>query len=158
MYAKIFISALLISGAATADIYKYTDENGNVTFTNTAVKGAIRIMSESQPPTNARRTSDSRSSDTRSNDTPVVKSSRVAAPSPVNFPKVDLATQKSRDSNRKLILSEELNSERTMLSNAEKNLKDAETNKTLGEQANPKQYLDRIGRFILLLFCQFKLA
>jgi hypothetical protein len=34
---------------AHADIYKYTDENGNVTFTLTPIKGAVRIMSESQP-------------------------------------------------------------------------------------------------------------
>ena len=72
-----------------ADIYKYTDENGNVTFTNTPVKGAVRIMSESNPTTNARRPS---------GDSGVVSKSspRVAAPSPLNFPKVDAATQKSR--------------------------------------------------------------
>lgn len=136
MYAKIFISALFISSAAMADIYKYTDENGNVTFTNSPIKGAVRIMSESQPTTNTR----------RSNDSPSVKAPRVAAPSPVNFPKVDSATQKSRDSNRKLILEEELKSERTLLSTAQKNLQDAESNKTAAEQANPKQYLDRIGK------------
>lgn len=136
MYAKIFISALLISSAAMADIYKYTDENGNVTFTNSPIKGAVRIMSESQPTTNAR----------RNNDSPSAKTPRVAAPSPLNFPKVDSATQKSRDSNRKLILEEELNSERNQLSKAQKNLQDAETNKTAAEQANPKQYLERIGK------------
>ena len=122
-----------------ADIYKYTDENGNVTFTNTPVKGAVRIMSESNPTTNARRPS---------GDSGVVSKSspRVAAPSPLNFPKVDAATQKSRDSNRKVILTEELNSERALLSKAQRNLQEAETTKTAAEQANPKLYLDRIGR------------
>nr|WP_314901684.1 DUF4124 domain-containing protein [uncultured Deefgea sp.] len=138
MYAKIFFSALLISNCAMADIYKYTDENGNVTFTNSPMKGAVRIMSESNPTTNARRPS--------GESTSTVKSPRVAAPSPLNFPKVDAATQKSRDSNRKVILAEELNSERALLSKAQRSLQESETTKTAAEQANPKLYLDRIGR------------
>lgn len=138
MYAKIFFSALLISSCAMADIYKYTDENGNVTFTNTPIKGAVRIMSESNPTTNARRPSGDSGN--------VSKSPRVAAPSPLNFPKVDAATQKSRDSNRKVILAEELTSERGLLSKAQKSLQEAEATKTAAEQANPKLYLERIGR------------
>ena len=121
-----------------ADIYKYTDENGNVTFTNSPIKGAVRIMSESNPTTNARRPSGDSAN--------VGKSPRVAAPSPLNFPKVDAATQKSRDSNRKVILTEELTSERALLSKAQRSLQEAETTKTAAEQANPKLYLERIGR------------
>ncbi|MBM5570115.1 MULTISPECIES: DUF4124 domain-containing protein [Deefgea] len=138
MYAKIFFSALLISSCAMADIYKYTDENGNVTFTNSPIKGAVRIMSESNPTTNARRPGGDSSN--------VGKSPRVAAPSPLNFPKVDAATQKSRDSNRKVILTEELNNERTLLSKAQRSLQEAETTKTAAEQANPRLYLERIAR------------
>lgn len=122
-----------------ADIYKYTDENGNVTFTNSPIKGAVKIMSESNPTTNARRPSGD--SSTSSN-----KSPRVAPPSPLNFPKVDAATQKSRDSNRKVILAEELNSERALLSKAQRSLQEAESTKTAAEQANPKLYLERIAR------------
>ncbi len=121
-----------------ADIYKYTDENGNVTFTNSPIKGAVRIMSESNPTTNARRPSGETTSTN--------KSPRVAAPSPLNFPKVDAATQKSRDSNRKVILAEELSSERALLSKAQRSLQESETTKTAAEQANPKLYLERIGR------------
>ncbi len=139
MYAKIFFCALFISSCAFADIYKYTDANGNVTFTNSPIKGAVRIMSESNPTTNARRPSGETTNS-------VSKSPRVAAPSPLNFPKVDAATQKSRDSNRKVILAEELNSERSLLSKAQKSLQEAESTKTAAEQANPKLYLDRIGR------------
>ena len=139
MYAKLILSTLLISGAAHADIYKYVDENGNVTFTNTPIKGAVRIMSESsQPATTAPRRS--------SSDSATPRAARVATPSPANFPKVDTATQKSRDSNRRLILEEELNGERASLSKAQKNLQEADANRTATEQANPKLYLERIGK------------
>ncbi|QLG87056.1 DUF4124 domain-containing protein [Chitinibacter bivalviorum] len=122
-----------------ADIYKYVDESGNVTFTNTPIKGAVRIMSEPAAP----RRSDSGNSSANSTRTPTNK---VSVPSPVNFPKVDAATQKSRDSNRKQILSEELASEQILLGNAKKALQEADANRSADEKANPKMYLDRIGR------------
>ncbi len=74
------------------------------------------------------------------------RNSSVAAPSPVNFPRVDAATQKSRDTNRRQILTEELNSEQSSLNAARKALQDAESNKSAEEKTNPKLYLERIGR------------
>ncbi|WP_297571895.1 DUF4124 domain-containing protein [uncultured Deefgea sp.] len=135
MHSKRLIGLLFLCNMAHADIYKYVDSNGNVTFTNSPIKGAVRIMSESQPAANPIR---------RNNES--VKSPRVAVPSPVNFPKVDAATQKTRDSNRKLILEEELSSERELFNKAKKNLQEADANRSAAEQANPKLYLDRIGR------------
>lgn len=141
MFAKSLLT-LLIACTSTlcwADIYKYVDENGHVTFTNTPIKGAVRIMSEPS----AQRRSSSESNTVRPSQP---RNSNVAAPSPVNFPRVDAATQKSRDTNRRQILTEELNSEQSSLNAARKALQDAESNKSAEEKANPKLYLERIGR------------
>jgi multidrug resistance efflux pump len=129
----------LLCTSSWADIYKYVDESGNVTFTNTPIKGAVRIMAEPNAP--RRNTEGNSTSNTTANRSP-----RVAAPSPVNFPRVDAATQKSRDSNRKQILADELANEQAMLANAQKALREADANRSADEKNNPKLYLERIGR------------
>ncbi|WP_373975916.1 DUF4124 domain-containing protein [Chitinibacter sp. SCUT-21] len=140
MFAKSFfiLSLAASSTLCWADIYKYVDENGNVTFTNTPIKGAVKIMSEPSAPRRSSGESTARSTQPRA--------PSVAAPSPVNFPRVDAATQRSRDTNRRQILTDELNSEQASLASARKALQEAESNKTAEEKANPKLYLDRIGR------------
>ncbi|WP_047395444.1 DUF4124 domain-containing protein [Chitinibacter sp. ZOR0017] len=132
------LCSLLIS-PAWADIYKYVDENGNVTFTNTPVKGAVRIMSEPAP-----RRAESSGGGSSSATQP--RANKVNVPSPANFPRVDAATQKSRDTNRRQILNDELTSEQNALAMARKALQEAESTKSADEKANPKLYLDRIGR------------
>ncbi|WP_051279618.1 DUF4124 domain-containing protein [Chitinilyticum aquatile] len=148
--ASILLSAtaLLSSAVALADIYKYVDENGNVTYTNSPVKGAQRVYIE-QP--NVISSGSGSSGGKRSTGTGTSRSSndsgqKVSAPSPANFPKVDSATQRSRDSNRKRILQDELANEQTMLNDSKKALSEAETTKTAEEKANPSKYLERIGR------------
>jgi multidrug resistance efflux pump len=131
-----------------ADIYKYVDESGNVTFTNTPIKGAVRILAEPNAPR--------RSNTEGGSTTSVNRSPRVAAPSPVNFPRVDAATQKSRDSNRKQILADELANEQAMLTNAQKALREADANRSADEKNNPKLYLERIGRLRETIFMHEK--
>ncbi|WP_043650472.1 DUF4124 domain-containing protein [Chitinilyticum litopenaei] len=136
---------VLASPLALADIYKYVDENGNVVFTNerNPPKGAQRvyidtpsvIYSGSPPP--KRSSSNSGSSG---------GTQKVNTPSPANFPKVDAETQRSRDSNRKRILQDELSNEQSLLTQARKALGDAEGNKSADEKANPSKYLERLGR------------
>ncbi|GHD61385.1 DUF4124 domain-containing protein [Jeongeupia chitinilytica] len=136
----LLLAALLVPLFARADIYKYVDENGHVTFTNTPMKGAQRIYVDSisviPGPT------------TTTGSKPRTKSStpRVNTPSPADFPKVDAATQKSRDSNRKQILQDELGSERSALASARQALADAEGNRSAEEKANPQRYVERLGR------------
>lgn len=146
--ASILLSAtaLLSSTVALADIYKYVDENGNVTYTNSPVKGAQRVYIE-QPnviSSGSGSSSGKRSTNTsrNSNDS----GQKVTPPSPANFPKVDSETQRSRDSNRKRILQDELANEQTLLNDTKKALSDAENTKTAEEKANPSKYLERIGR------------
>ncbi|WP_035060243.1 DUF4124 domain-containing protein [Andreprevotia chitinilytica] len=125
---------LLVASPAFADIYKYVDEEGRVTFSNIPMKGSQRIYAD--PVTvNAPKTR------TKSGNTP-----KVNSPSPGNFPKVDAATQRSRDSNRKLILQEELNAEQQALADARRALADADTNRTAEERANTSKYTEKLGR------------
>ncbi|QLI80234.1 DUF4124 domain-containing protein [Chitinibacter fontanus] len=140
MFEKTLFTLLFATTSALcwADIYKYVDENGNVTFTNSPIKGAVRIMAEPSSP--RRSTSETSGKATQP------RAPSVAAPSPINFPRVDAATQKSRDSNRKQILTDELNSEQASLNAAKKALQEADANRSAEEKANPKLYLDRIGR------------
>ncbi|AOY01362.1 DUF4124 domain-containing protein [Jeongeupia sp. USM3] len=130
------LAALLVP-LAHADIYKYVDENGHVTFTNTPMKGAQRIYIDSVSVIPAPGGSKPRTKPA----TP-----RVSSPSPADFPKVDAATQKSRDSNRKQILQNELDSEKTALASARQALADAEGNRSAEEKANPQRYVERLGR------------
>lgn len=125
---------LFASLPSWADIYKHVDERGNVTFTNAPMKGAQRIVIESSHAPRA---------------TPKAKNgskAQAASPSPANFPKVNSGTQKERDVNRRRILEEELASEKRQLAGQKKDLSEAEANRSAEEQANPRKFLERIGR------------
>jgi hypothetical protein len=96
------------AGWAQAEIYKHVDAEGNVTYTSTPMKGAKKLdltppMTSSSPPSRPR------------GDT-----------SAASFPKVDSATQKSRDGARQRILMDELAAEEKLLAEARKNLKEGE--------------------------------
>ena len=98
------------AGWAHADIYKYVDAEGRVTYTSTKIKGAKKLnlpsaYTSSSTPTSAR-------GDTDAGD----------------FPRVDSKTQKSRDESRRAILEEELAAEDELLMEARKNLQAAEEN------------------------------
>ncbi|SMC17917.1 protein of unknown function [Andreprevotia lacus DSM 23236] len=139
MNARIILIPLLLAAPlALADIYKYVDEEGRVTFSNIPIKGAQRIYVDPAPAVPAPRA--------RTTTGKAANSERVYAPSPGNFPKVDAATQKSRDTNRKLILQEELNAEQQALTDARRSLNDADANRTPEERTNVAKYTERLGR------------
>lgn len=140
MQTKFFFIFLMITFVqfCFADIYISKDAEGNSVFTSFPVPGGKIYLKDKN--NNSVKNSESSPRTTTS------KTTSVGAPSPVNFPRVDAATQKSRDSNRKQILTDELNSEQASLNAAKKALQDAESTKSAEEKANPKLYLDRIGR------------
>lgn len=72
-----------------AEIYKYTDENGHVTYSNTPRQGAKPLN--------------------------VGPAEQRKAASPSHFPKVDKATQKQRDAMRRQLLLDELGNEQRSL-------------------------------------------
>ena len=129
------LSLLLLAPFASADIYKYVDEDGRVTFSNIPMKGAQRIYTEPAPAVPAPRASNGKA-----------RSPRVKTPSPADFPKVDAATQRSRDANRQLILQNELATEQQALLDARQALQDADATRTPEEKADARKYTERLGR------------
>ncbi|GAA5786743.1 hypothetical protein GCM10007860_11440 [Chitiniphilus shinanonensis] len=131
------LAVCIAAPLAHADIYKYVDEEGRVTFSNIPIKGSQRVYIDSISviPAPKPRTKASGSA-----------SPKVNAPSPANFPKVDSATQKARDTNRRLILQEELSAEQRALDEARQSLAEAEGNRTAEEKQNPQKYVQRLSR------------
>ncbi len=125
-----FLLCLILAAPAQAEIYKYVDENGQVTFTDVYRKGAKRIDLPGAP-------------------TPLPsgsKSRRASyAPSPADFPRIDPATQKRRDDIRRQVLEDEIAGERRDADEARRQL-------TLGERLQPGEratdatYLNRVKR------------
>lgn len=101
---------------AQAEIYKAVDADGHVTYSSTPIKGGKKIILEPLPT--------------------IVPPARVS--SPEDFPKVDGATQRSRDDARRKILQDELNAEEKLLEEARQNLKEGE--------ANPEVYRGQDGK------------
>jgi len=90
-----------------AEIYKYVDQDGHVTYSSTPIKGGKKIVLE--PLTTM---------------SPPARSSSTASPG--DFPKVDGATQKGRDDRRQRILEDELEGEEKLLEEAKQNLRTGE--------------------------------
>lgn len=114
---------LCATPSAWAEIYKYVDENGRITYTNIPKKGAKKLDLD---PVSAAKT--------RSNT------------GPADFPKVDSQTQKKRDDVRKQILQDELATEEKALADAQKALRDGEATRTADEARNYQKYADRIKK------------
>ncbi|MFN3717060.1 MAG: DUF4124 domain-containing protein, partial [Thiobacillus sp.] len=99
---------LLLAVPAHAEIYKYVDENGQVTFTDVYRKGAKRIDLPGAP-------------------VPAGGAGRPGKraayqPSPADFPRIDGATQKRRDDIRRQVLQDEIDAERKNIAEARRQL------------------------------------
>ena len=123
MYKKpFFLLWLAFALPASADIYKYVDEYGHVTYSNQPIKGAKKL------------------------DLPNITTVPGAKPqtaTPSTFPKVDGQTQRARDDVRRKILEDELAQEEKSLADAQQALKDGEAVR-LGDERNYQKYLDRV--------------
>lgn len=106
---KRTLLALMLSCVAMADIYKHVDAEGRITYSNVPMKGAKRVDMSGIPGSGtAIPAPRSGGGGTRAS----------ANPSPADFPKVDNATQRSRDMNRRQLLEDEMASEQRLLSQA----------------------------------------
>jgi hypothetical protein len=124
--ALLIFSLCLVATSAYAEIYKRVDENGRVTYSNIPMKGAKKLNLDPLPVV------------------PAIKA-RNANPSPSDFPKVDLGTQKKRDDMRHQILEEELAAEERLLAEAGQTLKEAEGARGDKESSRlPSKYLERL--------------
>jgi hypothetical protein len=119
---------------AQAEIYKYVDENGQVTFTDVARKGVRPNKVYNLPGGPARMGSGGNSNGKRS-----------ASLRPADFPRIDPATQRKRDELRRQVLQEELANERQNLEEAKRQL--ALGTRTMpGERITDGSYLSRTRR------------
>jgi hypothetical protein len=125
--------AFALSAPARGDTFKCIDVNGRATYTNmkeeTKGKNCTVVMREISI-------------------VPAVPPARSAAanPSPAGFPKVDPATQKSRDGARRRILEEELGGEEKALAQARTELTEQESIRT-GDEKNYQRVLDRLQKY-----------
>jgi hypothetical protein len=97
----IALLLLVLAPAAQAEIYKFVDENGLVTYTNlprAGIKPQV-VIPDLSPPS--------------ATPSPAAKKTRSSGkiPTPSYFPKVDSKTQVKRDDMRRQLLVEELRSE-----------------------------------------------
>ncbi len=126
-----FLATLMLAAPVQAEIYKYVDENGQVTFTDVYRKGARKIELPGAPAA-----------------LPAGKAgSRRAsyAPSPASFPRIDTATQKRRDDIRRQVLQDEIAGERRNAADARRQLALGERLQP-GERATDATYIDRVNK------------
>jgi len=99
MKAALLILGLIVSLPVHADIYKYVDESGQVTYTNLPRRGAKRL---NLGPV----------------ETQAAPLRKKEAGTPANFPRVDSSTQRKRDDLRRSVLEDELRTEEHNLTEA----------------------------------------
>jgi len=126
-----FLLCLFLVAPAQAEIYKFVDENGQVTFTDVYKKGARRIELPGAPaPLSANNRAPKRAS---------------YNPSPADFPRIDAGTQKRRDDIRRQVLQDEIAGERRNADEARRQLALGERLQP-GERATDKTYTDRVNK------------
>lgn len=104
MRCLVSLLVIVLVSPAQAEIYKFVDDNGMVTYTNMPRPGSkpqMVIPGTDAPIQTAPKASKSKSS------------GRIATPS--YFPKVDVGTQRKRDDMRRQLLEEEMRSEESNL-------------------------------------------
>lgn len=129
----LLISLLFPPLYAQAEIYKYVDENGQVTFTDVYKKGSKRIDLPSVP--------------TSLGDSGGTKLQKRASyrPSPNNFPRIDSATQQKRDDIRRQVLQDEIAAERRNADEARRQLALGERLQP-GEKVSDSTYINRVKK------------
>jgi hypothetical protein len=126
-----FLLCLILAAPAQAEIYKYVDENGKVTFTDVYMKGGKRIELPGAPAPLPNRG----------------KAPRRASynPSPADFPRIDVGTQKRRDDIRRQVLQDEISGERRNADEARRQLALGERLQP-GERATDTSYIKRVKK------------
>jgi hypothetical protein len=134
MSSRLFILlGCLLAAPVHAEIYKYVDENGGVTFSDVYRKGAQRIEMPGAPA----------ALPSASPKTP--KQRAAYKPSPADFPRIDPDTQRRRDDIRRQVLEDEIAAERRNVDEARRQLSLGERLQA-GEKASDATYVNRVKR------------
>lgn len=126
MKAALLIIGLIVSLPVHAEIYKYVDESGQVTYTNLPRRGAKRLNLEPA-------------------ETTAAPARKKEASTPANFPRVDSNTQRKRDDLRRSVLQDELLTEERNLAEAIAAQKAGEALRS-GEQAGSTSWRARTDK------------
>jgi hypothetical protein len=100
LHYLLLLPCLAWAATARADIYKRVDADGNVTYSNTPIRGGKKIELEPLPTVGASAATDSR------------------------YKEVKPATQRNRDAARRRVLESELQDEEQLLVEARQSLKE----------------------------------
>lgn len=131
----LLLLCLVPAAPAQAEIYKYVDENGQVTFTDVYRKGGKRIELPGAPaPLPAPSKSPTKA--------PAKASYK---PSPADFPRIDAGTQKRRDDIRRQVLQDEIDTERRNVEEARRQLELGQRLQP-GERASDATYRNRVNK------------
>lgn len=143
MKQKLFLMLLLATAAgyvqAQTDVFLCVDESGKKEYKNTGTtKGCkkIDLPGLTMIPAPARKAA-----------APAMAAVRPASPAaatPSDFPKIDSGVQKARDSDRKLILEEEMKNEEQKLANLKKEFNNGEPERR-GDERNYAKYQERVA-------------
>lgn len=120
LHLSLLTSALAISNAAQAEIFKRVDSEGHVTYSSAPIKGGKKLHLEPLP---------------------TMAPTAVPPPSNRNLEfRVDGATQNRRDDTRRKILEDELATEQKALDDSRAKLKDAQDNPEVYKNANGQTF------------------
>jgi hypothetical protein len=127
----ISLAGILAAPVAQAQIYRCESADGTPLFQNAPGKNCKPMDLPSLTTVPAVRTP--------------AGAARTANAAPADFPRVDAAAQRSRDSDRRRILEDELGREQARLEEIRKEYNGGEPER-LGNERNYQKYLDRVER------------
>lgn len=138
---------------ATAQIYRCEGEGGVVEYSNNVAPGRegrcrkvdlpeITTIPAPKPPPGVPGKGGAAGSFATPGTPPGAASGKAG---PADFPRVDAATQKSRDSDRRQIIEDELRKEEGKLATLKSEYKDGKPERR-GDERNYQKYLDRVER------------
>jgi hypothetical protein len=145
---SVVLLALLPAAGAHAQsvVYRCVDKEGRVLYTDTnggncKVVDSIISGAISAPPASSRAPAASMRQGAGRSASPTAASSA----SPANFPRVDNATQRARDDDRREILNEELRAEEKKLADLKRDFNNGEPERQ-GNEKNYAKYQERVAR------------
>jgi len=132
MKLSVLMLGLCVAAPAHADMYKYIDASGRVTYTNQPIRGA-QLMYREPAATPAVRPE---------NGGNTARKKASANPAPIDFPRVNTDVQRKRDNVRRNVLEDELHAEELSLADAVAAKREGEVMRP-GEKASSPGYITR---------------
>lgn len=142
-HLSLFFAAGLVSMSALAqsEVYVCTDKEGRREYKNTDIGNSCKrvdLPGLSMVPATVKRNAPAASAQTKA------APAKAAPVTPANFPKVDSATQRARDSDRRRILEDEMRAESSKLAELQKDYNNGQPER-LGSERNYAKYQERVA-------------